>query len=100
MTIGQKIDRFNSKVYDLYYKLCKSLFPAEKVCKWFGHDIIDNAWGSQPPTKGMCRCCYRKWRFDYSGDILQDGVNWIEVKAFQKTDGTNYTDEELIKSWS
>jgi len=99
MTIGQKIDRFNAKVSYAFYRLCVHIFPAEKVCNWFGHDLADNAWGSQPPTEGICRCCHRKWKFDYSGDIIHDGPKWIEVDAFTKGDGTNYTDEELIKIW-
>jgi len=49
----------------------------EKICDMLGHDLIYNF--PSMPTKATCRICGKKFKADYSGDILHDDI-WKEIQ--------------------
>ena len=68
----------------------------DDVCIQEGHDYRYNSSpGSLPPTKRICAWCHKKWKADYSGDIV-NGEVWHEVDSFENE---TRSDEELIASW-
>ena len=68
----------------------------EDICEQEGHDYrYNSSWNSLPPTKRICAWCHKKWKADYTGDIINVEI-WHEVDHF---DGQTRSDEELIESW-
>lgn len=46
------------------------------ICELLGHNLIYNF--PRMPTRATCACCGKKFKADYSGDILHDDI-WKEV---------------------
>ena len=57
------------------------------ICEIEGHDFKYNF--PSMPSKRTCRRCHRKWKADYSGDIINGDV-WTEVDGSNRE---NVTDE-------
>jgi len=55
----------------------------ELICKIFNHKIEYNF--PSLPTRCYCKRCGKKWKLDYSGDIIREGPKYIEINETNKT---------------
>lgn len=54
------------------------MFISKLICKYFYHKIKYNF--PSLPSRCYCERCGKKWKLDYSGDIIKEGPKYIEYE--------------------